>query len=142
MNNFAIILEELIFEKGLSLRKLELDSGISAVNFSKYLRGSYPTIELAFRLAKYFDCSLDYLFGLTDKRKIKDFTKYDISVFVPRYLKALSDSGISHWRFSKKYGLSESNLRHWKSGDNPSIESLIIIANNLPVTIDYLIGIS
>jgi len=80
------------------------------------------------------------LFGLTDVNKFQRYNKYNIGLFVERYTKSLEECGISHWLFSKKYGLSESALRRWKKGDIPSMESLVIIATNLPVSIDYLIG--
>ena len=46
----------------------------------------------------------------------------------------------THWKFAKKYGLSESALRHWKYGALPKIESLVIIALNISTSIEYLIG--
>ena len=32
---------------------------------SRYLKGSIPTIETTLEIAKYVECSLDYLFGLS-----------------------------------------------------------------------------
>lgn len=140
MEKFSDILKDLIYEKGLSLRKLSKESDVSAVQYSKYLRGAYPTIEVAMRIVKYFNCSLDYLFGLSDKREGGERDKVDMSKFIPRYLDLLKQNNITHWKFAKQYNLSESCLRHWKYGEIPKIESLIIIAKNLSSSIDYLIG--
>ena len=137
---FSEILKDLIEEKGLSLRKLAVESNVSAVQYSKYMRGSCPTIDVAVRIADYFDCSLDYLFGLTENMTHKDFKHYDMTVFIPRYLNLLKENQITHWKFYQKYGMNESSIRHWKRGEVPRIENLMIIAYNLSSSIDYLVG--
>ncbi|MBQ7977832.1 MAG: helix-turn-helix transcriptional regulator [Clostridia bacterium] len=142
MEKFSDILKDLIEEKGKSLRQLAIDSGVSANQYSKYLRGSFPTLEVAVKIANYFNCSLDYLFGLTetfnhDKYRSKDV---ELKVFVPRYLKELEYINLSHYKFSQLHNVSESNLRHWQYGDVPKIETLIFLSKNLSTSIDYLVG--
>ena len=141
MEKFNEILNDLIIDSGLSLRKLSKDSGISANQYSKYLKGSIPTLAVAIRLANYFKRSLDYMFGISDNNKnyIPKFD-YNLDNFVSRYENLLHINSTTHWKFSKKYGLSESSLRHWKYGNTPKIESLMIIALNLSTSIEYLIG--
>ena len=51
---FADVLKDLIEDKGLSLRKLATESGVSAVQYGKYLKGVYPKIFVAERIARYF----------------------------------------------------------------------------------------
>lgn len=137
---FSEILKDLIDDKGLSLRKLAVESNVSSIQYSKYLRGVSPTIDVAVRIADYFDCSLDYLFGLTENKLHKNFKHYDLSVFIPRYLNLLKENQITHWKFCQKYGMSESTIRRWKHGAIPRIENLMIIAYNLSSSIDYLVG--
>ncbi len=67
MEKFVDILNDLIIDKGLSLRKLAEESHISANQYSKYLKGTIPTIPVAIRLADYFNHSVDFLFGLVEK---------------------------------------------------------------------------
>ena len=124
----------------MSLRKLATESGVSAVQYSKYLKGSYPTIFVAERIANYFNVSLDYLFGVTENDKPRKYKDVDMSVFLKRYEEVRNNASISHWKLCKTTELSESALRHWEYGDIPSIESLIIIATNLSTSIDYLVG--
>ena len=141
MEKFSDILNDLIIDKGLSLRKLAEESKVSANQYSRYLKGAIPTVHVAIKLANYFKRSLDYLFGLNDDNK--DYipcNNYDLSKFVERYENLLELNKISHWKFAKHYGLSESALRHWKYGDTPKIESLVIIAINLSTSIEYLVG--
>lgn len=85
MDKFADILGDLIKERGLSLRKLAGESGVSAIQYSKYLRGAYPTIEVAIRISNFFQCSLDYLFGVSDENKYRGEKSFDLSSFVSRY---------------------------------------------------------
>lgn len=141
MEKFADILKDLIIEKGYSLRKIAQESKVSATQYSKYLRGTLPSVNVAIKISNYFNVSLDYLFGITNQPYKANFKSYDISSFVERYEKALKDSNISHWQFAKKFGLSESSLRRWKyKKDTPSLDSLIIISSNLSVSIDYLLN--
>ena len=138
--NFNEVLEDLIIEKNLSLRQLAKESEVSAMCYSKYLNDSIPNVKNAVKIANYFKCSLDYLFGLSEERCCNFKNQYDISLFLERYNKVLTKNNITHWKFCKKFVLNESLLRHWENGDIPSISTLIVIATNLSVSIDYLVG--
>ena len=113
---------------------------MSAIQYSRYLKGAYPTIDVAVRIANYFKCSLDYLFGLSEDRKLNSPLVPDMSKFIDRYIECLKLNKTTHWKFAKNNNISESALRHWKYGDIPKIETLIIIAKNLFTSIDYLTG--
>lgn len=139
METFADILKDLIDESGLSLRSLAKASGVSSTQYSKYLKGSIPTIDPAYRICKYFHCSFDYLFGLDTKRECC-YGNYDLSKFLPRYLGTLKSKQTTNWKFAQKIGFGESCLRHWKNGQIPSLDLIFKIAYNLSVSIDYLIG--
>ena len=137
---FADVLKDLIEDKGLSLRKLATESGVSAVQYGKYLKGVYPKIFVAERIARYFNVSFDYLFGITENNTPRDYKDVDMSVFLDRYEEVRNKANITHWKLSQTTELSESALRHWEYGDIPTLESLIIIATNLSTSIDYLVG--
>ena len=132
-------LRDLIIESGLSLRKLAEQSKVSATQYSMYLRGTLPTIDAACRICLYFDCSLDYLCGISDKNH-KGLGNYDLTDFIAKYLNLLKENNTTHWKFSKEYDISESCLRHWKAGQIPKLETVIKIAKNLSTSIDYLVG--
>lgn len=141
MNKFKEILEELIFEMGNpSLSEIERLSGIKQSQFSRYLMGAYPYINSAINLANFFDVSVDYLFGISTDKSHSGYGAKNLTVFLERYDKALKDNNYTNWQFCKKFNLSESNWRHWKMGQEPKLETLIIIAEKLNVSIDYLIG--
>lgn len=142
MEKFADILNDLIEEKRLSLRKIASESHLVTNQLSHYLSDDlYPSIKSAIKLANYFDCSLDYLFGISDEKSSKYKTdKYDINKFYNRYQNALNENNITHWKFSKENKFAESLIRKWRKGATPSIKNLIIIAQGLSTSIDYLVG--
>ncbi len=140
MDTFSEILKDLIIDKNLSLRSVAKSSGVSASQISKYLNGSIPSVYVAERLANYFNCSLDYLFGLSDNKNLDSYGEVDISKFVSRYEELLKLCGTTNWKFCKKNNLNEALIRHWRNGDTPSLNSIFIIAQNLGASIDYLVG--
>ncbi len=140
MENFKDILQDLIDEKGLSLRQLEKKTAVPSSQFSRYLKGVYPSIDVAERLAEFFGCSFDFLFGLDDVRKRFEYKHYDMSVFLDRYGDVLKENNITHWKLCKEIGLNESNIRKWQKGVVPKIQKLIIITKELSTSIDFLIG--
>ena len=142
MNTFIDNLKDLIDETGLSLRQLAKKSGVSAMQYSRYLNGSIPTIDTTLRIAKYFNCSLDYLFGLSEDKNNKRYKtyNYDISSFLENYQKLLDENNISHYKFMKNSEYDESVIRHWKAGSIPRLDIIYYIAKNLGGSMDELIG--
>ena len=142
MEDFSEILKELISETKMSLRQLMLESGVTAMQYSRYLKDSIPTIDVVLKIAKFFNCSIDYLFGLDDKRNSNGYKtyNYDISKFLPRYLNLLKNSNLTHYKFSKNQPFNESIIRHWKAGKVPRLDIIYIIANYFDSSMDYLIG--
>ena len=142
MEVFADILKDLIEESGLSLRRLAKQSGVSAMQYSRYLKGSIPTINVTLKIAKYFGCSLDYLFGLSEAKNDKKYKTYscDIYKFLSNYKKLLDENNITHYKFMKDSGYDESTIRHWKAGSIPRLDIVYYIAKNLGGSIDELVG--
>ena len=142
MEVFVDNLKELIFETNKSLRQLAEESGVSAMRFSRYLKGFTPTIDVTLKIAKYFNCSLDYLFGLSEDKQTKKYKTfdYDINKFLGNYNKLLEENNITHFKFMKNSKFDESIIRHWKSGSIPRLDIVYYIARNLNGSIDNLIG--
>ncbi len=142
MEEFKETLKDLIESTGLSLRQLEKESGVSAINYSRYLRGSIPTIDVTMKIAKYFNCTLDYLFGIDKAKnnsKYKTF-EYDTADFVDRYLSLLKVNKTTNFKFAKNNIFDESVIRHWKAGATPRLDIVYVIARDLGGSIDELIG--
>ncbi|MBQ9790648.1 MAG: helix-turn-helix transcriptional regulator [Clostridia bacterium] len=140
MVKFSEILNELIDDKGLSLRKLARESGVTSSQLSKYLKGLMPTIEIAVRLANYFEVTLDFLFGVESENFFVEPIELDLDNFVNKYEKLLAEAKTSHYKIAKKTTLSESSLRRWRKGHVPSMDAFVIIADALSTSIDFLVG--
>lgn len=57
-------------EKGFSQEEIASELGMKQTQYSRYERGATKiTLEFAVAFANVMDCSLDYLVGLTNKRK-------------------------------------------------------------------------
>lgn len=142
MDIFRENLKDLIDETNLSLRQLEKVSGVSAMQYSRYLRNSIPTICVVLKIAKFFNCSIDYLFGLDNLRTTNKYKSYDynISNFLPRYLELLKENNITHYKFAQKQSFNESIIRHWQEGKIPRLDIIYTIAIELGSSMDYLIG--
>ena len=140
-NKFKDVLFDLLIENDLSLRKLSQELNVDDSTFYDYKNhDAVPDLKTAIKIANYFNCSLNYLVGIDDNLNIKFKHDYDISLFVPRYLKLLQDNSITHHRLCKETGVNESSLWVWKKGAIPKLETLIKIANYFGVSIDYLVG--
>lgn len=142
MEKFSEIIKDLIDEQNLSLRKIGLECGFTSGQLSRWVNGKIPTIDNAVKLCKYFDCSLDYLFGLSEEKQhtVYIHTDYDFNLFITRYLLLLKENNFSHSQFTRKSDINESCLRDWKKGHKPLMRTIVIIATNLSCSIDYLLG--
>ena len=64
---FSERLSELLFEKNLTPERFSKIININLSNIYRYLRKeSVPELQNSIKIANYFNCSLDFLFGLTD----------------------------------------------------------------------------
>lgn len=141
MDSFKETLKDLIIDDGNKpLRELERLTGIGSSQWSKYLNGRIPNLDVCIKMADYFDVSIDYMFNLTERKNHKNYKGKDLSKFLIRYKEALKQNNTTNWKFCKENGLNESNWRHWKNGAEPRLETIKIIADKLSTSIDYLIG--
>ena len=140
METFRDILSDYLVDNEMSIRTFSKKCGVSLTNCSTYLKGVVPNIKNAERLAIFFNCSLDYLFGLSNTKKMKEYKNINMSLFLPRYDELLLKNGISNRKFLLQNGMSDSSRKKWVKGDIPKITTLITIAYELGSSIDYLTG--
>lgn len=141
MTSFSERIKQLLEENEISAKKLGTILKINHTSMYDYLAGKYPSIENAVKLANYFNCSLNFLFGLDDYADETSWTQnYDATLFLERYTNLLKQNGISHYKVCKETKLNESSIRLWKKGKLPKIVSLVEIAKCLNCSIDYLVG--
>jgi len=66
-NKFRIRLKELRKEKGLTQTQLAEELGFTRVNISDWeWKGMEPSFDTVIKIAKFFDVTIDYLFGVED----------------------------------------------------------------------------
>lgn len=139
MNKFQERLQELLTDNELSRLQLSKNIGISFETLNGYFnKDFYPELSVAIKISDYFRCSLQYLMGLTDEYCAHDDNYLS---FAETIKKLLRDNGVSIEQLMKSLDMSEANFYRWQSGKtNPSMGSLIMLAEYFDVSIDYLIG--
>ena len=139
MNKFQERLQDLLVENELSRLKLSKKIGISFETLNGYFnKDFYPELSVAIKISEYFDCSLQYLMGLTEDHQTSD--KNDLS-FIDTIRKLLNENNLSIEKLMKALNMSEANYYRWRNKNNkPAMQSLIAIAKFFDVTIDYLVG--
>ena len=138
MNKFQETLKELLDEKSLSRLALAKILNISSTTINGYFNnGYYPDIKIAVKIAKYFDCSLDYLFGFSDQRKNFETNK---NTFINNFTTIIKENNLSIAQAMKALNMSEYNYYRWKNGLFPRTNNLIEIAKYFNVSLDFLVG--
>ena len=142
MEIFREILQDLVTESGLSLRALAQASGVTATQYSRYLHSGIPTLPIVLKIAVYFDCSLDYLFGLDEQRNRGNYRTdhYDVTNLVPAYQRLLADNQTNNRQFADANLFHRTIVSHWRQGKEPRLDVLYAIAKNLHGSIDELVG--
>ena len=137
MNNFKDRLDELLIENNISKNQLSKIVGVRPDTIYGYYRKNLlPEITIAKRIANYFNCSLDYLFGLTEQVTNND--KNDLS-FANTIKKLIKENNKSVEKTMKELDISDRTYYRWQSGESKPLTSVIItLAKYFNVSVDYL----
>lgn len=137
MNNFRERLEDFLIEHNMSKNQLATIVGVRPDTIYGYYRKKLlPEIHIAKRIADHFNCSLDYLFGLTDQ--VKNNEKNDLS-FADTIKKLIKDNHKSVEKTMKELNISDRTYYRWQSGESKPLTSVIItLAKYFDVSVDYL----
>ena len=100
--------------------------------------GIIPTTSTLIKMANYFNVSMDYLLGRTEKN---DYIESSNETFQIRFENLCKEKGISHYKVSQDCFFDKSNISHWLSkGYLPTLEILDMITKYFNVSIDYILG--
>lgn len=137
MNNFRERLDDFLIEHDMSKNQLATIVGVRPDTIYGYYRKKLlPEIHIAKRIADHFNCSLDYLFGLTDQ--VKNNEKNDLS-FADTVKKLIKDNHKSVEKTMKELNISDRTYYRWQSGESKPLTSVIIaLAKYFDVSVDYL----
>ena len=140
MSNFSECLKECIIEKEISQSKLAESTGISHCNISSFISGKHlPYFEHFVALLDFFNCSADYLLGLTELHTEEPL--HPVPPFDKRLREILKEYNTSQGKLIRELPVSASVLYYWLSGKRqPTIPMLIKLAEYFDCSVDYLIG--
>ena len=113
---------------------------IDRSTITKYkAKRSYPKLQFAIKIADYFGCSLDYLFGLTDDYKKK--TYLPCPPFYQVFQELLKSRNCTRYRLFIDLDFDDQIVDNWYYGrTTPAVDSVIRIANYFGCTLDELVG--
>lgn len=101
-------------EKGLSLRKLQREVGISHNTIEGYeINSIQPTIKNCYKLCKYFDVPLEYLF--LGEESLKDFQDVNLLVLFNKIDKMDKEDRTTIKKYILKYMKSKKELEKLKN---------------------------
>lgn len=133
-------LEDLMLDNDLSIAELARQTKMQYKIIADYIKElSTPNLYNAIKLASFFNCSLDFITGLSNE---ENFSKYSTPKFnfFENYQKELKAQNLTNYRLTKDTGIHINDIEKWKTGSIPTLYNLIKIADYLGVSIDSLIG--
>ena len=138
MTDFQERLTELLQDNNLTKQAFakSINKRFSTIN-EYFLHDYYPQINLAIEIADFFNVSLDYLFGLSDK---KENTNNNDKPFFENFNNLVKTNKKSILNTMLDMNFKEANYYRWKSGLIPKTNNLLTIAKYFDVSLDYLIG--
>ena len=138
MTDFQDRLTELLQDNNLTKQQFakNINKRLSTIN-EYFLNDYYPQIDLAITIANYFGVSLDYLFGLSDK---KENTNKNDKPFFENFDTLVKTNNKSILNTMLDMNFKESNYYRWKAGKIAKTNNLLTIAKYFDVSLDYLIG--
>lgn len=108
--------------------------------FNAYNYGIMPKAASLIRIADYFNLSVEYLIGTTDK---ENFAKSETpSDFQTRLTHLREQKGIATvYELAKLTHIHRANIAQWLHKDYlPVVDDLILLADFFNVSVDYLLG--
>ncbi len=141
MNKFSNRLEFLIQDRAINKLKLSQKIELSSSSpVSAWISGKKtPNLDSAIKLANYFNCSLDYLFGLKELDENKNFKQ--VSSFSIRLQEILKQKKLSQNKIIKETNFYSKSFNAWLHKNAcPNMITVIELAKYLNVSLDYLAG--
>lgn len=138
-------LEELREFYGLTKKQLSRKLEISDSIYAKWENGKdiIPTRRI-FQIAKFYDVNVDYLLGLTCKKKtIKKIKEIDRKIVASRCKEIRNDYNESLRTFAKRLNTSNSTWCAYESGKTLILCAFMLEINNFGnYSIDWILGLS
>lgn len=140
LSNFAESLSELLLLHTITPSTLARAIGCGKGTISRYQSGQKaPSLTMLVRMAEYFQCSTDYLLGLETELYTRAFKPCPpFQERLPVFCKELK---ITKYQIEHKANIAQSAIYKWQNGTGePSVESLVKIAETFGCSIDFILG--
>lgn len=140
LSKFAERLSELIFEHDLNATTLAERINCGNATIHRYLGGNkMPSVSMLIKLSNYFKCTTDFMLGIEDESYTAIFS--ECPPFKERLRSLCKHYNISVYRLQKLTNITESTVYDWLRGvRNPSVDSLVCIAEKLDCSVDFVLG--
>ena len=139
MPSFSEQLIDLMFEKNIKSHELAAAIGVNTSSVNDWKRGKYQlALSNLLKLADFFGCSLDFIMGRSET--VLDYTPQPCPPFYPHFLSVLKACGVTAYRIRKETSIKGSFFSYWKTGADPYVAGLLVAADYLKVSLDYLVG--
>ena len=141
METFSEILNELMKENSVEAKPLAVYLGLSDPSvIYKWLKNEKSLLlPTAVKIADFFHCSLDYLFGRSGEYGKDSYC--ECPPFDVQFRKVLSEQKVTQYKLLKDKVISGGNIDSWFNKKRiPHIDSIIKLAQYLNVSMDYLVG--
>ena len=137
---FQDTLQELLTTSNTTVKALSEGTNIYISALYRFLSGeSIPSLKNAEKIAAYFSCSFDYLFGFIDKYKTEQYAT--VSTPNERFCEFLQNNRLTRYQIHKATGIQENRLADWfHRRRTPSLASLYLVAKAFSCSLDYLAG--
>lgn len=140
LSNFAECLLEVMSDANLNAPVLAKLIGTDRSNITRYLRAERaPSFNTFVKLLEFFNCSADYMLGLSDFSIEKEFLP--VSKFDVRLIYVMKFTNTTQYGIEKKLHISGDSIYKWTHGKGlPSVDNLVKLANFMGVSVDFLLG--
>ena len=138
---FAERLNDLMDEKGIVTSGLSKALKVTPQTIGGWKSGkSGLYLETAIKVADYFRCALDYLYG--GSNIFEEVTPKNCPPFYPRLLQVMREKEITINDIDKDAAIrfTDAYFSMWKRAKRFYMETVIELAKYLNVSIDYLVG--
>ena len=142
LSNFVERLNEQMILRNINTKTLSEAIKVDKSTISHWKTEKYiPSTRAFFRLVDYFQCSADYILGLTDFPMENVIYAQPLTSYGNRLRTLLKEHNLSQNTFIKDLNISTNLGYQWLADKAlPSIEYLVKIANYFEISVDVLIG--
>ena len=133
---------DLRFDKDLKQKEVASKLNVLENNYSKWERGVTDIpLSKSNELANFYDCSLDYLFGLSSKNIKTEKKEINLKLMCQRILSLRKEKDLTQEQVSEHIGFHQRTYAHYEDGSRiPTSFKVYYIAIYYNVSLDYIVG--